>query len=80
MKKILLAATFALVALPALADERPPEGAMPLSAILAQIEAEAGFTTFDEIEFDDGVWEIDYYRASGAKVSVDIDPIDGRRR
>ncbi|HSP24775.1 MAG TPA: PepSY domain-containing protein [Saliniramus sp.] len=80
MKTFLLATTLTVLALPALADDRPPEGSMPLSTIVTQIENEPGFAYFDEIEFDDGVWEIDYYRADGAKVSVDIDPIDGRAR
>jgi hypothetical protein len=80
MKNILLATTFAMFALPALADDRPPEGSIPLSTIIAQIESEPGFAYIDEIEFDDGAWEIEYYRADGAKVSVDIDPVNGSRR
>lgn len=80
MRIILLATAFAAFTFPAFANDRPPEGSMPLSAIIAQIENEPGFAYFDEIEFDDGVWEIEYYRADGAKVSVDVDPMHGRRR
>jgi hypothetical protein len=80
VKIILLATAMTMFTLPAFANDRPPEASMPLSTIIAQIENEPDFAYFDEIEFDDGVWEIEYYRADGAKVSVDIDPMDGRRR
>jgi len=70
-----------LILLPASALAQPPADAMPLSEILASIENEADFSYFDEIDWDDdGHWEIEYYRADGASVEVDADPVSGQRR
>ena len=81
--KLQLAAASLLIAaglsMPALAQPAP--GSVPLSEILATIEAEDGFGYFDEIEWDsDGYWEIEYYRADGAKIDIDIDPVSGQPR
>lgn len=81
--KLQLAAASLLIAaglsMPALAQPAP--GSVPLSEILATIEAEDGFGYFDEIEWDsDGYWEIEYYRADGAKIDIDIDPSSGQPR
>lgn len=77
-------ATMALAALiifPASALAQPSADAMPLSEILASIEGEENFGYFDEIDWDsDGYWEIEYYRADGARVDVDIDPVSGQPR
>ncbi|MGQ2906636.1 MAG: PepSY domain-containing protein [Aliihoeflea sp.] len=83
LMKLQLAAASLLIAaglsLPALAQPAP--GSIPLSEILATIEAEDGFGYFDEIEWDsDGYWEIEYYRADGAKIDIDIDPASGQPR
>jgi hypothetical protein len=81
--KIQLAAASLLIAagLSTPAFSQPAPDAMPLSEILATIEAEDGFGYFDEIEWDsDGYWEVEYYRADGAKVDVDIDPASGQPR
>lgn len=76
-----LIALSAFALLPASAFAQPPADAMPLSQILATIESEANFSHFDEIDWDDdGYWEIEYYRADGAKVDIDIDPVSGRPR
>ena len=54
---------------------------MPLSEILATIEGEENFSHFDEIDWDsDGYWEIEYARADGVSVDVDIDPVSGQPR
>ncbi|WP_252913409.1 PepSY domain-containing protein [Aliihoeflea aestuarii] len=79
--KSLIAAAFLSAAFAVPAFAQPPAGSMPLSEILANIEAEAGFGYFDEIDWDDdGYWEIEYYRADGAKVEIDIDPASGQAR
>ncbi|NMG38586.1 PepSY domain-containing protein [Chelativorans sp. ZYF759] len=76
-----LIALSALVFLPTAALAQPPADAMPLSEILASIESEADFSHFDDVDWDDdGYWEIEYYRADGAKVDVDIDPVSGQPR
>lgn len=76
-----LALAFALSLLAAPAPAQPPADAMPLSQILAAIEAEADFGFFNEIEWDsDGYWEIEYYRADGAKIEVKVGPAGDRQR
>lgn len=62
----------------ALADDNPPpQGAKPLSVLLQTIEKSADFRNFDEIEWDDGVYEVEYYTQAGAKKTVRIDPVSG---
>lgn len=69
------AATLALMAGPALGNDRPPANAQPLSVIIANLERQ-GFGPFDEIEFDDGVWEIEVYR-DGRKRKLKVHPVSG---
>lgn len=76
----LIAAASLLVALTAPALAAPPEGSLPLSEILAEIEQRPDFAYFDEIEMDDGYWEIEYYTQEGARVEIDIDPVSGQPR
>ena len=60
---------------------QPPENALPLSEVLANLEAQGEVAYFDEVEWDsDGYWEIEYYRADGAKVEIKIDPVSGEPR
>jgi len=61
-------------------DRAPPEGAKPLSEILRTIEARPDFHYFNEIEFEKGVYEIDYYTRAGAEVRLKIDPMTGNPR
>lgn len=69
----------AALAWPALAQ--PPADARPLSEIIAALEAQGDVAWFDEIEWDDdGYWEIEYVRASGGKVKIEIDPVSGQAR
>lgn len=76
-----LVAGLALAAGAAAAQDRPPEDAMPLSEVLAMLEAGGDVAYFDEIEWDDdGYWEVSYYRADGSEVSVDLDPSTGEPR
>lgn len=76
-----LIAFSALALLPATALAQPPADAMPLSQIVASIEGQADFGYIKEVDWDDdGYWEIEYYRADGAKVEVDIDPVSGQPR
>jgi len=53
----------------------PPDNAKPLSAIVQAVE-NRGIGAITEIEFDDGVWEVEF-RRDGKKVEMDIDPITG---
>lgn len=56
-------------------DEIPPTDARPLSAIIRSVEAR-GSGTITEVEFDDGVWEVDL-RRDGKKTRLIIDPVTG---
>lgn len=76
-----LIALAAAASFAATAFAQPPEGAKPLSEILAGIEAGGDVAYFDEIEWeDDGHWEVKYYRADGSKVEIDVDPVSGEQR
>lgn len=74
----LLAAAAMAVALPSLGLAGPPADALPLSQILAEIEARDSVAHFEEIEWDDdGHWEIEYRRSDGARVEMEVDPVTG---
>ena len=55
--------------------EIPPEGAPPLSEILAKVEA-IGYTQIIDAEFEDGVWEVDYV-VEGEEHELHVDPMTG---
>jgi hypothetical protein len=55
--------------------EIPPEGSLPLSEIVASIEM-AGHTAITEVEFEDGVWEVDFM-VGGEAYELEIDPMTG---
>jgi hypothetical protein len=44
------------------------------------MEAGGNVAYFDEIEWDDDHWEIEYYRPDGSKVEVEVDPVSGQPR
>ncbi|MGF1622528.1 MAG: PepSY domain-containing protein [Rhodomicrobiaceae bacterium] len=69
---------FAALAKHALAA--PPSNAKPLSEVLQAMEAGGNVAYFDEIEWDDDHWEIEYYTPDGSKVEVDVDPVSGQPR
>lgn len=80
MRRPILALAASL-AMAGAAFAQPPAGAKPLSEILAAIEARDDVAYFDEVEWDgDGYWEIEYYRADGARVKIDVDPVSGEAR
>jgi hypothetical protein len=64
----------------ALADSPPPPGAKPLTQLLQEIEKSADFGYIDEVDWDDGVYEVEYYTKTGAKKKVHIDPVSGTSR
>jgi hypothetical protein len=78
MTKSAILAALPLVAFPAFA-QTSTEG-LPLSEILARIEAEVDFGSFEAVEWDDDHWEVEYRRADGSEVEVDIDPATGEPR
>lgn len=81
MRALLVAAL--LIALPstnAPADTPPPQGAKPLSEVLQGIERSADFGYIDQVEWDDGAYEVEYYTKAGEKKKVYIDPVSGNQR
>lgn len=64
----------------AFADPPPPRNGKPLSEILQDIEAKVDFGYFDEVEWDDGVYEIEFYTTSGSKKKIYIDPVSGAQK
>ena len=55
--------------------ESPPDGALPLSEIVSQLE-QAGYDPIVEVEFEDGVWEVEAFKA-GQFVEIELDPMSG---
>ena len=78
-----LIALTVLITVPAVAlagwfgDERPPANAKPLSEIIKGVE-EAGHKTIVELEFEDGVYEIEALDAQGKEVKLKVDPVSGK--
>lgn len=81
MRHALLAALLTIaIADPALADRGPPEGSRPLSQIIAQIEKRGDVAYIKEVEFDDGVYKVEYRNREGKEREIKIDPRTGEER
>jgi hypothetical protein len=85
IKTILLAGSVILAfgAAPAFAqsDTRavPPQNAMKLSQIVAQVEQRNQFNYISEIEWSrSGYYEVTYYTTDKAKVELKINPVSGK--
>lgn len=82
----MLPATFTLsaalaLAAPALADKSPPEKAVSLSKLVAEVEQRPDFQFIKDIDWDsDGYYEIEYQTKSGGEVGLKIDPLTGEVR
>lgn len=57
------------------ANDLPPADALKLSQIIEKLEQQ-GFHPIVDVEFDDGVWEIDAYRGK-EKRELHLDPKTG---
>lgn len=81
MRTLLVAALLlGLPATGALADAPPPQGAKPMTDLLQGIERSADFGYFDEVEWDDGFYEVEYYTKTGTKKKIYIDPVSGNQK
>lgn len=60
----------------ALADEKPPAGAMALSVIVTKLEQQ-GYTPIVDVSLDGGRWEVEVYKNS-EKRELKIDPNTGK--
>jgi hypothetical protein len=50
----------------------PPVGSKPLTEILRPIETRPDFAYFDEVEFEDGKYKIEYYTKGGTKQKIEV--------
>lgn len=72
-----------LLALPVLVlagwfgHDRPPADGQPLSVLIKQVE-DAGYRTIFEVEFENGVYEVEALDAKGKKVELKVDPASGK--
>ena len=59
------------------ADNAPPADAKKLSEIIAKVEQRDGFRYIDDIEWQDGAYEVTYHTLDKAKVEIRFDPATG---
>jgi hypothetical protein len=78
-RTILAGGLIAVLALPVAAQDSAANR-LPLSQIIANLEAEADFDRIDEIDWDDGRWKVEYYLTDGREIEVEIDPVTGEVR
>ena len=83
MKRLSLLGTIFLLAVTpnigCAADEKPPANAKPFSEIARTIEQRADFQAFESIEFEHGVYEVEYYTRRGKRRNSTLIPSRGRR-
>lgn len=58
-------------------DEEPPANAKPLSEVIKAVEAQ-GEGRITEVEFDDGMWEIEVHRPDGKEANLKVDAVSGQ--
>ncbi len=78
---VLAALTIALTLFPLVGSaghDRPPANAKPLSEIVRTFE-DQGYDTIVEVEFEDGVWEVELFR-DGKKLELKVDSVSGAIR
>lgn len=56
-------------------DEKPPPGAMALSAIVTKLEQQ-GYVPVVDVSLDDGHWEVEAYK-EGKRWDLEVDPNSG---
>lgn len=49
---------------------------LDVKQIIAKLES-AGYTRIEDIERDDGVWEVEATNSAGQRVELDVDPVSG---
>lgn len=58
-------------------DRPPPPDGKKLSEIIAKVEQREGFRYIDEVDWDDGAYEVTYFTGDKAKVEIRYDPVTG---
>ena len=78
MPRLLVLAVPLLLAAPAFAQSLPPQGAQPLSQVIAGVEKTEPVRAFTEVEWDDdGYWDIEFVNQDNRRASIRIDPMTG---
>lgn len=82
MLRLLSAATLATFCLGGVAAAQdagnlPPQNARKLSEIIAKVEQRQGFRYIDEVDWDEGAYEVTYFTTDKAKVQIRYDPVSG---
>jgi len=62
------------------ADEKPPANAKLFSEIARTIEQRADFQALESIEFEHGVYEVEYYTKEGTEKKLHLDPVTGAEK
>jgi hypothetical protein len=75
LRQILFVVAATTAMQPALADEKPPAGAMALSVILTQLE-QKGYTPITDVSLDNGRWEVEAFKGA-EKRDLEVDPNSG---
>jgi len=84
MLRSLIVATAACAAFTVAAAQEaahvPPQESRKLSEIIAKVEQRPGFRYIDEVDWDDGGYEVTYYTTDNAKVEIKFDPVTGETK
>ena len=84
MKRLSLLGTIFLLAVTpnigCAADEKPPANAKPFSEIARTIEQRTDFQAFESIEFEHGVYEVEYFTKEGKEKKLHLDPVSGAEK
>jgi len=57
-------------------EETPPANAKPLSEIIKSIE-DKSYGSITDVEFEDGVWELEVHQPGGKEMTLKVDAISG---
>lgn len=57
-------------------DQNAASPQLDAKQIIAKLES-AGYTRIEDVEKDDGVWEVDATNSAGQRVELDVDPATG---
>ncbi|MGJ8671515.1 PepSY domain-containing protein [Rubritalea sp.] len=66
MKLNSIIAILGIATVTALANEKPPADALPLSKVVKMVE-DQGYNPFIEANFDDGKWEVEAYKGDAKR-------------
>lgn len=78
MRPTFLTAALLVAAPAAFAQDLPPRDTLPLSQIVAGLEANPTIGVIEEIDWDDdGYWDVEVVGADDRSRSIRVDPVTG---